>query len=102
MALKLQARLGTLHSAVACRGELVPVAGRPPAPALRTPRDVLDLLEEAAAAVRADPFTGTTAKARALGRLAAVALKAIEANNVVARVQMLEAVLKQRPAGGVP
>jgi hypothetical protein len=32
--------------------------------------------------------------------LATVARKAIEANNLAARVELLEAVLKQRPAGG--
>ncbi len=95
--MRLSNRLGSLQTAVVCRGEVVLRADTPAK--LRTPRDVLGLLEEMTAAVRADPFTGTAAKARAVSRLAAVALKAIEANNLASRVEMLETVLKQRPEG---
>jgi hypothetical protein len=94
----LRNRLGSLHTAVVCRGQSLPVPIDPLR--LRTPRDVLDVLEQLTAAVQADPFTSTAAKARAVGHLAAVALKAMEANNLAARVELLEAVLKQRPAGG--
>ena len=76
---------------------MLPVTVRESAPSLRTPGDVQDLLEQAAAAVRADPFLSTAERAQAFSRLGAVALKAIEANNLVGRIAMLEAVLKQRP-----
>ena len=47
-------------------------------------------------AVRLDPEAATMEKARTIGYLAGVALKAIEAGNLAARIEMLEAVLKQR------
>jgi hypothetical protein len=99
VAMKLQNRLGQLQTAVVCRGQVVPAAGRHPPPPLRTAANILDLLEEMTAAVWADPFTRPAEKARAVGYLAGVALKAIEANNLAARVQMLEAVLKLRSGG---
>ena len=52
-----------------------------------------------AAADRADPWTGVAEKARAAGYLAGVALKAIEVGNLASRIELLEAVLKQRPKG---
>jgi hypothetical protein len=63
---------------------------------LQTAADVLRLLEEQVAAVRDDGAAGTLEKARAVGYLAGVTLRAIEAGNLAARVEMLEAVLKQR------
>jgi hypothetical protein len=99
--MNLQARLVRLRTALPFRGEIVAAeAGRRPPPSLRTPADVLGLLEEAAVAVRADLLAGPAEKARALGRLAEAALRAIEANNLAARVEMLEAVLKQRERDG--
>jgi hypothetical protein len=68
-------------------------------PPLWSTADVLGLLEQLAAAVRADPWTGAAEKARAAGYLASVALRAIEVGNLANRVEMLEAVLKQRPRG---
>src|SRR3954469_16156819 len=65
---------------------------------LRTASDVLDLLEEQVQAVRTDAEAGTLEKARVVGYLAGMALKAIEAGNLAARVEMLEMVLKQRKA----
>jgi hypothetical protein len=97
MAMRLPARLDNLQSAVVCRRG--PASHQPAAP-LRTPHDVLALLERMTTAVLADPCTGTAAKARAVSRLAAVALRAIETSNLAARVEMLETVLKQRPPGG--
>jgi hypothetical protein len=86
-----------------CREFAIPQLGaNSAAPVLRTPAAVLRLLEALAAAVRADPLAGAAEKARAAGYLAGLALKAIEANNLAARVEMLEAVLKQRPPGGTP
>jgi hypothetical protein len=63
---------------------------------LKTAADVIDLLEEQVAAVRAEQEAGTLEKARVVGYLAGIALKAIEAGNLAARLEMLEAVLKQR------
>jgi hypothetical protein len=63
---------------------------------LRTPADVLALLEAEASRVRADPTADPVARARAVGALARVALDAIAADQVVARVAALEAVLARR------
>jgi hypothetical protein len=69
---------------------------------LRTPADLLAVLAEQIRAVRGDRTAGVVAKARAIGHLASVALKAIEVANLAARVEMLEAVLKQRDGGVEP
>ncbi|HEV3204323.1 MAG TPA: hypothetical protein VGY77_08070 [Gemmataceae bacterium] len=63
---------------------------------LQTAADVLDLLEEQVESVRAEKKAKTLEKARCLGYLSAIALKAIEAGNLAARIEMLEQVLKQR------
>lgn len=67
---------------------------------LQTAQDVIDLLQEQVAAVRADEAAGTLEKARTVGYLAGIALKAIEAGNLAARIEALEAVLKQRNGDG--
>ena len=67
---------------------------------LQTAADVIDLLEEQIAAVRADAEAGTLEKARTIGYLAGIALKAIDAGNLAARIEALETVLKQRNGGG--
>jgi hypothetical protein len=69
---------------------------------VRTAADVLAVLEEQVAAVRADEQAGAVEKARTISYLAGVALKAIEAVNLAARIEMLEAVLKQRNGDGKP
>jgi hypothetical protein len=61
---------------------------------------VLDLLQEQIQAVRSEKEAGTLEKARTVGYLAGIALKAIEAGNLAARIEMLEAVLKQRSGNG--
>ncbi len=66
---------------------------------LQTAADVLALLAEQIEAVRAEQEAGVMEKARAVGHLAAVGLKAIEAGNLEARLEALEAVLKQRGGG---
>lgn len=71
----------------------------PEAVRLRTAADALGLLEEQVAAVRDDPAVGTTERARTVGYLLTVALKAIEAGNLEGRIAMLEAVLKARGEG---
>lgn len=75
----------------------VPLAFR-----LKTAADVLALLEEQVEAVRAEQEVGTLEKARTIGFLAGVSLKAIEAGNLAARLEALETVLKRRNEGGTP
>ena len=69
---------------------------------LKTAADVLALLEGQVAAVLAAPAqeAGTLEKARAVGYLAGLSLKAIEAGNLAARLEALEAALKLRAGGG--
>jgi hypothetical protein len=69
---------------------------------LKTAADVLQLLEEQVEAVRGEQEAGTLEKARTIGYLAGVALKAIEAGHLAARIEMLEMVLKQRNGNGKP
>jgi hypothetical protein len=66
---------------------------------LRTARDVLGLLEEQIDAIRHEPEAGTLEKARAVGYLAGIALKAVEVADLSARVEAVERVLKRRKAG---
>ena len=63
---------------------------------LQSVQDVLDLLEEQVEAIRTQRWAGTLEKARAIGVLAGVARKAIEAGVVSTRLEMLDAVLKSR------
>lgn len=69
---------------------------------LQTATDVIDLVQEQVAAVRAEQEAGTLEKARTIGYLAGIALKAIEAGNLTARLEALELVLKQRNGSGHP
>ncbi len=70
-----------------------------PAPfRLRTAHDVLALLAEQVQAVRDEPAAGTLEKARCIGYLSGVALKAIEAGDLAARLEAVESVLKARRA----
>jgi hypothetical protein len=66
---------------------------------LKTAADVLALLEEQVSAVRNDPEAGTLEKARCIGYLAGISLKAIEAGDLAARLEAVEATLKARRAG---
>lgn len=63
---------------------------------LRTASDVLDLLEEQVDAVVKDVDSTALEKARCVGYLAGISLKAIECGNMAARLEALEAVLKCR------
>jgi hypothetical protein len=63
---------------------------------LRTAQDILALLEEQVKAVRGDSEAGTLEKARTIGYLAGIALKAVETADLAARLEALEAVLKGR------
>ena len=60
------------------------------------PADVLALIGEQVNAVRADAVTDPTEKARILGMLSSVALRAIEAKDLDARLEAVERVLKLR------
>ena len=80
-------------------------AGRAEAPArvelpepvrVQTARDVLELLEEQLNLLRADLGLGTVERARAIGSLAGVALRAVETADLEARLAALESVLKAR------
>jgi hypothetical protein len=66
---------------------------------LKTAHDVLALLAEQVQAVREESEAGTLERARTIGYLAAIALKAIETGDLAARLEALEAVLKARRAG---
>jgi hypothetical protein len=68
----------------------------PPDVRIKTAADVLELLQEQVAAVRADPEAGTTERARTIGYLAAICLRAVEARDMTTRIEALEAVLKPR------
>jgi hypothetical protein len=66
---------------------------------LRTAADVLDLLEEQVDAVVKDAESTALEKARCVGFLCGVTLRAIEAGDLAARLEALEAVLKARKNG---
>jgi starvation-inducible outer membrane lipoprotein len=68
----------------------------PPPKRLQTAQDVMDLIQEQVEAVRAEPRAGALEKARIIGQLAGVARKAIETGELAARLEILEAVLKER------
>jgi hypothetical protein len=63
---------------------------------LKTAADVLTLLEEQVGAVRADESLATVERARTIGYLAGVSLKAIEVGDLAARLESVESVLKAR------
>jgi hypothetical protein len=69
---------------------------------VQTAQDEIDLLQEQVEAVRQEAMAGTIAKARALGYLAGLARKAIETGTLAARLEMLEAVLRQRKENAQP
>jgi hypothetical protein len=66
---------------------------------VRVSQDVVSLLEEQINAVRTDPRAGTIEKARCIGPLATVLMRAIEQRDLTARVEALELVLKGRSRG---
>ena len=70
----------------------------PPPFRLKTARDVLALIEEQVQAVRDEPEAKTLEKARAVGYLAGIALRAVEAADLSARLEAVELVLKRRKA----
>ena len=80
-------------------GEMCQTPGKTQLPGefrLKSAQDVIALLGEQLDAVRDEPEAGTLEKARCIGYLAGIALKAIEAGNMAARLEALEVALKQR------
>lgn len=65
-------------------------------PQLKVAADVLSLLQDQVQAVYEDDRSEPLERACVVCYLAGVALKAIETGNLAARIEMLEAVLKQR------
>ena len=63
---------------------------------LKTAHDVLRVIEEQVLEVQTDGDVGKIEKARCIGYLAGIALRAIEAGNLAGRIEALEDVLKQR------
>lgn len=63
---------------------------------LDQPADVLALIEEQVNAVRADPTADPTERARTLGMLAGLALRAMDSRDIKARLEAVERVLKLR------
>ena len=65
----------------------------------KTAADVLGLLNEQLDTVRQDASLGSVERAKAVGYLAGIMLRAIEAGDVAARLEALETILKSRPKG---
>ena len=63
---------------------------------LDSPADVLALLTEQVNVVRADALADPTERARTIGFLASLALRAMEAREITARLEAVERVLKLR------
>jgi hypothetical protein len=69
---------------------------QPPPRPLQTVRNVIDLLEEQAEAIRNDRWSSAIEKARALAYLAGVARRTMETGVIADRMEILETILKQR------
>ena len=67
---------------------------------LETAGDVIALIENQVQAVLDDADAGALEKARTVGYLASISLKAIECGNLTARLEALEASLKKRAEDG--
>jgi len=76
-------------------GRLMRLVPAGPVP-LDSPADVLAVIAEQVNAVRADAGADPVEKARTLGLLAGIALRAIESRDVIARLEAVERVLKLR------
>ena len=92
----LQLRLARPEENVFADTERSLIPSVPEAFVLRTPADVLQLLQRQIATVARDQRAGAVERARAIGYLATLSLKAIEADNLAARLEALEAVLNRR------
>jgi len=63
---------------------------------LQTAQDVLALIGEQVEIVRADQQAGKLEKARCIGYLATIAMRAIETGELATRLEAVERTLKQR------
>ena len=63
---------------------------------LKTTQDILKLLAEQICAVKEDQEAGTLEKARVIGYLASIALRAVETSELEARVEALERIFEAR------
>jgi len=63
---------------------------------METPAEVVAVIAEQVNTVRADPFADPSEKARTVGMLSGVALRAMEAKDLAARLEAVERVLKLR------
>ncbi len=80
-------------------GDACTTPGTTPVPLpfrLQTAADVLAMLEDQVTAVNDDQEAGPLEKARVIGFLCGICLKAIETGNMAARVEALEMALKLR------
>jgi hypothetical protein len=92
----LQLRLARLENDISADVERSLAPCLPESFQLRTPGDVLQLLQWQIAAVARDTRANSVDRARAIGYLASLSLKAIEADTLAARLEALEAALKLR------
>jgi hypothetical protein len=92
MTTTLKRRVASLELRAAAEDGFVPPAPLP----LRDPADVVDLLAERAEAVRRDPHADSLDRARTLGFVGALALRAMDAAEGRARLEALERALKLR------
>ena len=75
----------------------LPVQYVPPEPVpFEKPADVVEVVAECVNAVRADPFLDPSEKARTLGFLSAIGLRAMAQKDMAARLEAVERVLKIR------
>ena len=63
---------------------------------LKTASDVLQLIEQQVVEVQSAENANKLERARCIGYLAGIALKAIDAGNLAGRIESLEAVMKHR------
>jgi CII-binding regulator of phage lambda lysogenization HflD len=63
---------------------------------LKTAQDILRLLSSEISAVKEDQEAGTLEKARVIGYLASIALRAVETSELEARVEALERIFEAR------
>lgn len=66
---------------------------------LRTAEDVLDLLAEQVEMIRQDKEVATTERARAIGYLCGIALRAVEVADLADRLESMERAFKERKEG---
>ena len=78
------------------RADAPPRASLPDPIRIKTAHDVLELLGEQINLVRTDPSLGTLERARTLGTLAGVTLRAVETADLEGRLAALENVLNMR------